>query len=211
VIDHLIDLALKRPWLREPSANALCTLVTAIPSLADGAPVADHLSKALDEKGLVRSQDGAAVILTLQSLPRYLRPKISSKFWQHGDPLHPDNLGLLNKVLREMQSEEDSVKSTGSFKSEPHFVWMLILQRYQENTKDIVPLKTLWENVVESIIPLSSALGKEGSNECRWIVRRFVIIGEKVPWIPIVSGTSSSDFRGIGPCFVYFQFPSVSC
>jgi len=175
--------------------------VTAIPGLAEGAPVADHLSKALDEKGLVRSQDGAAVILTLQSLPRQLRPKISSKIWQHGDPLHPANLGLLNKVLREVHSEEDSVKSTGSFKSEPHFIWILILQRYRENGNDIVPFKTLWENVVECII--IPRLQREGINGCRWIIRSFVIIGEKVPWIPIVSGISSSDSRGTGRVFVY--------
>jgi DNA polymerase phi len=147
-----MNLALKKPWLREPAAKALCTLITVLPD-TDSKRIkacAEHISKSLEKGGLVQSQDGAAVILTLRSLPSTVRPKISAKIWQHADPLHPANLSLLSKVLREVQSDETSVKATGAFKSEPHFIWALILRRYVDKAKDTVAFKSLWETVVES-------------------------------------------------------------
>lgn len=152
VIDDLTDLALKKPWLREPATKALCTLVTILPDTdTEGIKAcAEHIYQSLEKGGLVRSQDGAAVVLTLRSLPSTVRPKISAKIWQHADPLHPANLPLLSKVLREVQSDDASVKATGGFKKEPHFIWGSILQRYVDKTKDTVPFKSLWETVVES-------------------------------------------------------------
>jgi hypothetical protein len=61
----------------------------------------------------------------------------------------------LTKVLKESPSEDDAIKHTGNFKGEVHFIWMFILRRYLEQSKDIVPFEKLWKTVVESIDPES--------------------------------------------------------
>jgi DNA polymerase phi len=113
--------------------------------------VAEEIFQKVDESGLLRSQDGAAILLALIDLSKTVKPKISAKIWQHGDPLHPSNLPLLNKVLKDVSTEDNTVKSSGSFKGAPHFVWTFILQRYLEKSKEIVGFKSLWDTVVESI------------------------------------------------------------
>lgn len=160
--------------------------------------MAEYIFKAVDKNGLVRSQDGAAIILALRSLPLDRRPKVSATVWQHGDPLHPSNLMLLSKVLREVQSEEDSLKTTGNFKNGPHFIWMFILQRYVENASDSVPFKSLWDTVVESTVTSETEILM-----IRWVIQRFVVIGKKISGIPIVFGVSSSTCRGLGRIPIY--------
>jgi hypothetical protein len=209
IIDRLVDLALTKSWLREPSSKALCTLIAALPELSEGKSTAEYISKSLEEKGLVRSQDGAAVILTLRSLPKNLQPKISSKTWQHGDPLHHANISLLSKVLRDVPSEEDSLKATGSFKSEVHFIWRLILLQYIEHAKDIIQFKSLWEIVVESMIPPSSE--QTVSYRDRWVILNFLVFGKKISWIPIIFDVSTTDSGGYGWFFIYSEFPSLPC
>lgn len=149
-IKHLVALATKKSWLREPSSKALCSLILTFPRLKNGKEKGEEVFEDLEESGLLRSQDGAAVLLALNSLPKNVKPKLSTKIWQHADPLHPSNLPRLNKVLKEISSEDDVVKSSGSFKGEPHFVWTFILQKYIEKSKDIVGFKSLWDTVVES-------------------------------------------------------------
>ena len=151
-IKHLVNLALKKPWLREPSSKALCSLILTFPRHKSGKEKSEEIFKKLEESGLLRSQDGAAILLALNSLPKNVKPKLSTKIWQHADPLHPSNLLLLNKVLKDISSEDDVVKSSGSFKGEPHFIWTFILQRYIENSKDIVGFKSLWGAVVEGTL-----------------------------------------------------------
>ena len=149
-IKHLVTLALKKPWLREPSSKALCGLILTLPLLKNGKEKGEEVFKNLEESGLLGSQDGAAILLALNSLPKKVKPKLSTKIWQHADPLHPSNLPLLNKVLKDVSSEDDIVKSSGSFKGEPHFIWTFILQKYLEKYNDIVGFKSLWDAVVES-------------------------------------------------------------
>lgn len=150
-IKHLVALALKKPWLREPSSKALCSLILTFPLLKNGKEIGEEVFKNLEESGLLRSQDGAAVLLGLNSLPKNVKPKLSTKIWQHADPLHPSNLPLLNKALKDISSEDDVVKSSGSFKGEPHFIWTFILKRYLEKSNDIMGFNSLWDTVVDSI------------------------------------------------------------
>lgn len=152
IINSLVALALKKSWLREPSSKALCSLITTLPRLNNGKHVAEEIFRKLEETGFLKSQDGAAILLALNFLPKNIKPKVSFKIWPHGDPLHVSNLSLLNKVLKDTQNEDDSVKSSGNFKSEPHFIWTFILQRYLEPSREIIGFKSLWDTVVESTV-----------------------------------------------------------
>jgi DNA polymerase phi len=149
-INHLISLALKKPWLREPSSKALCDLITTIPHMRDGKAVAGEVFRSIEDAGLLRTQDGVGILFSLNTLPTDVKPKVSTKIWQYGNPLHPSNLALLSKVLRDIPSEDDVFKPSGNFNTEEHFVWTFILQRYREHAKDIVGFKSLWDSVVES-------------------------------------------------------------
>jgi DNA polymerase phi len=148
-IENLVTLAMKKPWLREPSSKSLCNLVLKVPQL--GKSVAEQIFQQVQEKGLLQSQDGAAILIALNSLSKIFRPKLSTDIWKHANPLHPSNLQLLSKALKEFPSEDGIVKESGNFKSEVHFIWNYILQSYIETQPKIVEFKSLWDTVVESI------------------------------------------------------------
>jgi DNA polymerase phi len=149
-VDHLIRLALTKPWLREPALQALCGLISALPQLKNGHFVAATIQNKLEVNKILQSQDGAGIALAMFDLPKDF--KISSnKVWQQGDPLHTSNLQLLSKVLKDVPSEDDTIKQSGNFKGEAHFIWKFILQRYLNPSKEMIKFTTLWNNVVESI------------------------------------------------------------
>lgn len=168
-ITGLFELALKKTWLREPASKAVCSLIISLPRFQNPQDVCKTIQLKLDESGLLQSQDGAAILLVLHSLPKELRPT-TNKTWLHADPLHTSNLPLLTKVLKESPSEADTIKHTGNFKGEVHFIWMFILRRYLEQSKDIVPFEKLWKTVVESI-------GRKVFEDltARWIFLQFFV------------------------------------
>ena len=152
VLDDFFELASKKTWLREPTAKAICTLIISLPRFPNPISVSKYVQQKLNDSGLLHSQDGAAILLTFHTLPKELRPH-TDKIWHHADPLHASNLSLLTKVLKASSSDDDTVKHTGNFKGEAHFVWMFILRRYMEKATDIIPFEKLWKAVVESPPP----------------------------------------------------------
>ena len=151
VIKHLIGLMCKKPWMREPATNELCKLIEKSPQLNNGKSIAEEIFRNVEENKLLGSQDGAAVLLALNELPKNARPKLTNKIWQHGDPLHPFNMTLLNNVLKDIPSEGDTVKQSGIFRGEPHFIWTLIQRRYAVESRETVSFKNLWDTVVGSM------------------------------------------------------------
>jgi len=150
IIQQLFSLASIKPWLREPSAKALCGLIDLLPQSKDATDAADEICHTLERTGLIRSQDGAAILLALGALPSKIRPKASEKVWQHGDPLHPFNVSLLSKVLKDVPGEDDSIKPSGTFKSHPHFIWTFLLQKNWSAPKETQVFKSLWDKTIES-------------------------------------------------------------
>jgi DNA polymerase phi len=176
-VEDFFTLALTKSWLREPSSQALCGLISAPPNLKTAKTIAESIEAKLEASGLLSTQDGAGILLTLNVVHKDIRPT-SNKVWHHGDPLHSSNLPLLTKILRETSSEEDAVKQTGgNFKGDAHFVWRLILMRYLESSKNMIKFESLWNNVVESMGFLWFA-----SNN-RWIFCQFLILGAEVSWV----------------------------
>ena len=154
IIQQLFSLALTKPWLREPSAKAICGLTDILPRINNAKAAAEEICRTLQKKGLVRSQDGAAILLALGALPINIRPKVSDKVWQAGNPLNPSNVILFSNVLKDVPGEEDSVKQSGNFKSQPHFIWTFILQQNWNDAKGARAFKSLWEKTVESTLEI---------------------------------------------------------
>lgn len=152
VIEQLFGLSLIKPWLREPSAKVICGFIDLVPQIGNAKAVANEISHAVDKKGLARSQDGAAILIALGALSAKTRPKVSEKVWQHGDPLHPSNVSLLSKVLKDVPDDEDVVKQSGNFKGHPHFLWTFILRKDWSEPKDTHAFQTLWEKTIESML-----------------------------------------------------------
>lgn len=162
IIQQLLSLASTKPWLREPSAKAMCGLIDLLPRIDNAKVVADEICGTLDKKGLTRSQDGAAILLALGALPAKIRPRPSEKVWQHGDPLHSSNMSLLSKVLKDVPGEEDAVKESGNFKNHPHFLWTFILRKNWSEPKDAHAFQSLWDKTIESTFLRSARLIVDG-------------------------------------------------
>lgn len=145
-IDHLVSLARKKAWLREPAAKALCGLLATLPRVRSGNPVPEEILRKVEEGGLMATQDGAAILLAVKNLGTPYQD--NSRIWVPSDPMHEANLKQFAKVLKEMPSQEDTVKSSGNFKGEPHFIWTLILRRCWDEPKDFA---RLWKTVVDGM------------------------------------------------------------
>lgn len=152
VIDHLLDLALKKSWLREPASKGICSLISSLSQLKTGKAVAQEIADKVEAKGLARSQDGAAIFLALHSLSKALRP--SSKVWVNGDPMDISNSSLFIDVLKEMATDDDSTTKSGNAKTHPHFVWTFIVQRYAAPSSGTVKSRLILQNVVAGTITL---------------------------------------------------------
>ncbi len=187
VLNGFFELASKKTWLREPTAKAISTLIISLPRFQNPISVSKYVQQKLNDSGLLHSQDGAAILLTLHTLPKELRPH-TDKIWHHADPLHASNLSLLTKVLKESSGEDDTVKHTGNFKGEAHFVWMFILRRYMEKATDIIPFEKLWKAVVESPPNFRSHLTVDGffssSSSLERKYRGFQLFNLFLPQLP---------------------------
>jgi hypothetical protein len=171
-----------------------------LPRLETGKTVAEEISKKLEESGLLQGQDGVAILFALNSLPKNVKPKVSTKIWQYGDPLHASNLQRLNKALRNIQIEDDKPKVSGTSKTEPHFIWTFILQRYAENSNEIVGFKSLWDTVVESIQRFDDEF------DCRWFLCCFIRYESKISRNSIICNVPSSNSGRICPSIVFEEF-----
>jgi hypothetical protein len=108
--------------------------------------VPEEILRKVEEGGLMATQDGAAILLAVKNLGTPYQD--NSRIWVPSDPMHEANLKQFAKVLKEMPSQEDTVKSSGNFKGEPHFIWTLILRRCWDEPKDFA---RLWKTVVDGM------------------------------------------------------------
>lgn len=187
VINGFFELASKKSWLREPSAKAICSLIISLSRFQNPKSVSESVQQKLNDSGLLHSQDGAAILLILHTLPKELRPS-TNKIWHHADPLHASNLSFLTKVLKESSSEDDPIKHMGTFKGEAHFIWMFILRRYMEQETEIIPFEKLWKGVVESTPSFRSHLIVDGffssSSSLERKYRGFQLFNLFLPQLP---------------------------
>jgi DNA polymerase phi len=161
VIENLVNLYLKKSWLREPATKALCSLIPSLPQLTGGRQLAVKVVDAIESKGLAKNQDGVALYLVLHEFFEHMA---RSTAWKHGYPLDPANETLLFRALNEIPNEDTSSNQSGSSKAQPHFVWSLVCQQYKQRPRStkMIKFSDLWHQVVENKTLVTSLLMTDG-------------------------------------------------
>ena len=126
VFDNLLQLARKKPWMREECG---WLIVEALEQMHQ--QQAEDTLKKLQETGLAASPEGVGVWLTARQL--FPDIKFPSKPWGHsGNPL--EHLSALAKVMKESSSAADkengeSAQQTGNWHPQLHFAWEILLHK----------------------------------------------------------------------------------
>lgn len=120
-----IELAQKKSWLREPSFFALCDVLQKV---ADDKDTVEFLLSDLSKAGLLQTQEGLAVSLTVPA---------AFRDW---DPLRSKELEKLSKILRDLPVHGDNAPRSNW---KVHFVWDKLLSyfRSQEANTEAPPKK----------------------------------------------------------------------
>ena len=116
----------------------------------------------LREKNLVRTPEGLAIWLQIQSC--FPETKLPKGVWKHRDPLHKDELKALALVMKDAkarsQPEQDqSVQSQGAavWTQQLHFAWDVLLAELQRTpganlhgrTAKRITLPDFWMTIVD--------------------------------------------------------------
>jgi DNA polymerase phi len=141
VLDLILELAKKKAWLSEECAWIVTTALQTPTLREDGDALALVTTQQLKASGIAKTAEGVAIwLVALHTGPDAELPQSP---WKHGDPLHPDNAGILGQALREgfskEQKGEDANKNPqkGSWTPQLHFVWDLILKFLYVDDVDI--------------------------------------------------------------------------
>jgi DNA polymerase phi len=124
VFDSLIQLAKKKPWMREECG---WSIVEALEQMHQ--QQAEITLKKLQEAGLAASPEGVGIWLKARDL--FPDMKFPSKPWgNNGNPL--EHLSILAKVLKESSNAADkenggSAPQTGNWHAQLHFAWDIVL------------------------------------------------------------------------------------
>lgn len=127
VFDILLQLAMKKPWIREECG---WVVVEALEQMDQSQ--AERTLERLQEAGLAASPEGVGVWLTARR--RFPDMKFPSKPWgRNGNPLN--NLKALAKALKESSSpvdgdKDEQAKQTGHWNPKLHFAWDMVLDQF---------------------------------------------------------------------------------
>ncbi|KAF8852497.1 putative DNA polymerase V [Acephala macrosclerotiorum] len=141
VLEKLLELAQKKPWIREQCGYAI---MKALPQMSQ--TQAEYTLTELHNTGLALSPEGVGIWLSARS--RFPDMKLPSKPWgQSGNPL--EHLKSLGKALKESSSSDETqqAKQTGNWNAKLHFVWEVVLAEYATAAQNKVHnIKSDFEN-----------------------------------------------------------------
>jgi DNA polymerase phi len=132
VVNLLLDLAKKKPWLREE-----CGFVIYAALHKCNEDLTQAAIERLASHGLVRTPEGVAI--WLRARDKFGPTILPASIWPHQDPMHSSNHALLAQILKEttLAKEKDAVDlegshERGSWKSKLHFAWDGVLTKSVE-------------------------------------------------------------------------------
>jgi DNA polymerase phi len=128
-LNNSLELANRKPWLRESVFFTLCELVGKLSETYFDTDSAIRMTVGkVHEQGFTLTSEGIALYLSLSSEQRVEYGTDVQNGWKHGDPLANGNLHLLAKALKEVPvNEEGNTKQKGNWKPSLHFVWGKLL------------------------------------------------------------------------------------
>lgn len=137
---ELVDLALLKNWLREPSLFTLFQTVQRFIPNADVEYV-ESLISLLDERNLTLTNEGLAIYLALLSNSKtkdmLSSITLNSQGWKSNDPLSKGNLPLLSQVLLDSKTFNDDDSQTNkssTWNPRLNFVWDTLLSSVLDNS-----------------------------------------------------------------------------
>lgn len=132
ICESLIQLAKRKPWMREECGWVVVEALGQMMHLD-----AEATLEKFQIAGLAASPEGVGVWLTARK--RFPNMKFPSKPWGHnGNPL--EHLSALAKVLKESSSTSNDesgelAQQTGNWHPQLHFVWDIVLDEFTGDSK----------------------------------------------------------------------------
>jgi hypothetical protein len=160
ILEKLLDLAKKKPWIREECG---WVVVEALGQMNQSQ--AEDTLERVQNAGLAQSPEGVGIWLTARY--RFPGMKFPSKPWgQSGNPL--EHLKSLAKALKESSSNEDGektqqAKQTGNWNAQLHWVWNVVLSNYDAAVKMKthgikLEFENFWKVAVDGELPCASTI-----------------------------------------------------
>ena len=132
ILDHVFELAKKKAWLREECGWILYKSIQNLKTKTHGESYAQTLVNKFIENGLVKSPEGIATWLGIQSA--FPTVSLPTSVWQNQNPLHRKEKVTLSKILKEAssaaapQGETNSkIAQNSTWSPNLHFAWDVVL------------------------------------------------------------------------------------
>mgnify|MGYP002717880839 CR=1 FL=1 len=177
VIDLVLELAQKKPWIREECGWIIYQCVY---DLAARKMEPKYIQSALEQlcvRDLARSPEGVAIWLAAKDM--FPNATFPSKIWKHDDPLDSKERSSMSKIMKESgaaasegENKVNTAKSSGVWNNKLHFAWDAVLSRTSVEAKDKskksrMTFTDFWTEVVDSKYLLNSGIIPEihGTNK----------------------------------------------
>jgi DNA polymerase phi len=170
VLDLLIGVAKKKPWLRQECGWTLLNCIVSSDGKLPEAFAAEIIDKLAAHK-LIRTPEGLAIWLTISRLyPHAKLPQV----WKHDDPLAKKDINVLADLLKDARAQSDQAdtdqgaQGSARWSANLHFAWDVVLgemfrdgasaQNGKEPTRKgkRAPFDLFWKTVVDGkLSPIS--------------------------------------------------------
>ncbi|PYH90392.1 putative DNA polymerase V [Aspergillus ellipticus CBS 707.79] len=138
LLDLVLDLAQKKPWLREECGWIIYRCIYELAAQKADAKFVESALDRLCSNELARTPEGVAIWLAAKDL--FSDAKLPSKVWKHDDPLDARERNQLAKVMKESSSagsenggQGGNAKSSGVWNSKLHFAWDIVMTKLGES------------------------------------------------------------------------------
>ena len=155
VLDLIVGIAIKKPWLREECGWILYSAVNSLSAVPDGQAYATTLISRLGN-GLLKSPEGIAIwIATRRNFPKL---KLPPSVYHDDDPLHKKEKSTVARILKEgssisvsEQDDEQTQQSyAGVWNARLNFAWQVVFDELaQRSEKGSFRFADLWKEAVE--------------------------------------------------------------
>lgn len=160
-------MAAEKTQLREECGYVLFTAIRDAVVPSHDPDYSRVIAKTMQTFGLIRTPEGAAIWIALQS--RYPGTDLPHGLWHQQSPLSEKERPALARILREAtspttaQDKDENAASTGQWSAKPHFAWQAIiseilprslskpaLKAHSSGTSDILKFQQFWITCVDS-------------------------------------------------------------
>lgn len=124
-------MAAEKTLLREECGYVLFTAIRDAVVPSHNPDYSRIIAKTMQSFGLIRTPEGAAIWIALQS--RYPGTDLPRGLWHQQSPLSEKERPALARILREAtspitaQDKDENAASTGQWSAKPHFAWQAII------------------------------------------------------------------------------------